>query len=305
MEKQPFIKSYHIFAIGTILLWSSAFSCTKLALDQYAADSLGVLRYLFATLLLLVICILKKIKLPDKKDIPLFFLSGAFGFTIYMVAFNKGMQTITSATSSILVATGPIFTAVLAYFIYKEDIKPLGVFAITIEFTGILVLTLWDGIFSVNKGILWTISAAFSFSLYNIVQKKLFQKYTVFQTTAYSIFAGTLLLLVYLPSAWPEYLHASVLQKINVMYMGMFPSGIAYILWGKALSIAEKTSDVTNYMFITPLLAMILGFIVVMELPTRATFVGGGIILAGLVLFMYSKKETTEHKEIHQNSHME
>jgi drug/metabolite transporter (DMT)-like permease len=63
------------------------------------------------------------------------------------------------------------------------------------------------------------------------------------------------------------------------------PSAIAYFLWGTALSLAEKTNEVTNFMFITPLLSSLLGFMLLKEVPSMGTFIGGTIIILSIVLF--------------------
>ena len=69
------------------------------------------------------------------------------------------------------------------------------------------------------------------------------------------------------------------------LYLGMMPSALAYFFWGKALSLANKTNDVTNFLFVSPLLSTILGFILLKEVPNLGTFVGGAIIIFGIILF--------------------
>ena len=130
-----------VFAFGTILLWSSAFVFTKIALAYFTTSAVGALRYLIASILFIGIASYKKIGLPDGKDIPKFFISGAFGFTFYMIAFNQGSSTLTPGTSSVLIATGPIITALLASIFLKEKVYWLGWVAIFVEFIGIIVLT--------------------------------------------------------------------------------------------------------------------------------------------------------------------
>ena len=100
---------------------------------------------------------------------------------------------------------------------------------------------------------------------------------------------GTILLLFFLPKGITELTTASFSQIGVLLLLGIFSSGIAYVLWGKALSIAEKTSDVTNFMFVTPLLSTILGFLFLKEIPSIGTLIGGAMILIGLVLFQFSK----------------
>ncbi len=277
------------YAFGTVLLWASAFVFTKVALEAFSAPVVGALRYIVASIFYLVILLVKRIGLPDKKDIPMFLLSGALGFSFYMILFNEASSYLSSATGSIIIATAPIITALLANMVFRERLSIVAWSVIVVEFCGILVLTLWDGILSVNKGIFWMLGAAFCISSYNLIQRKFTRKYSALQSTAYSILAGTLLLLLYLPSSISQLATAPLKYWIVAIYMGIFPSAVAYLLWSKALSIAENTSQVTNFMFITPLLATIMGFLVRKEIPGAGTIVGGVIIIGGLLVFQRVK----------------
>jgi len=284
-------KLSHFYAICTIFLWASAYVFTKVALNYFSAFSLGFLRYFVASIVLIIAASIKKIGLPDVKDIPKFILSGLLGFTLYMIAFNIGSKTLASTTGSIIISSVPILTALFASISLKERLKALSWIAILIEFSGILVLMLWDGILSINIGALWMFGAALLLSGYNITQRQYTKKYTAFQSTTYSIVAGSILLFVFSPEAIPQIIQAPLSQVLVVIYLGIFPSAIAYICWSKALSIAKKTSDVSNYMFVTPLLSLILGYIVILEVPDIATYVGGAIILFGLLIFNYSRNK--------------
>lgn len=71
-----FKDSFHLYAMITILFWSLAYVLTRLTLQYFSAFSLGFLRYLIASLALIVVAVLTKMKLPQAKDIPFFFVSG-------------------------------------------------------------------------------------------------------------------------------------------------------------------------------------------------------------------------------------
>lgn len=64
-----------------------------------------------------------------------------------------------------------------------------------------------------------------------------------------------------------------------------FCTALAYIAWAKAISMAEKTTYVNNYMFVTPFLTTILGFVMMGAVPDKATLLGEIIILTGLFMF--------------------
>jgi drug/metabolite transporter (DMT)-like permease len=76
-----------------------------------------------------------------------------------------------------------------------------------------------------------------------------------------------------------------------VIFLGAGPSALAYLSWAKALSLAPNTSSISNYMFLTPFLALLLEYVVTKDLPGVATFVGGGIIMASLVIFLWASRK--------------
>jgi drug/metabolite transporter (DMT)-like permease len=281
----------HFYAICTVFLWASAYVFTKVALNYFTAFSLGFLRYLVAAIVLIIAASIKKIGLPDIKDIPKFILSGLLGFTLYMIAFNIGSKTLSSTTSSIIIATVPILTALFASISLKEKLRALSWIAILIQFSGILILTLWNGLLSINIGVIWMFGAALLLSGYNITQRQYTKKYTAFQSTTYSIVAGAILLSVFSSEGISQIIQAPLNQVFVVLYLGIFPGAVAFICWSKALAIAKKTSDVSNYMFVTPLLSLMLGYIIIYEVPDIATYVGGPIIIFGLLIFNYSRNK--------------
>ncbi len=282
--------SFHPYAITTIIFWSLAYVLTRLALQYFSALSLGFLRYFAASCTLVAVAVLTKMKLPHKADLIWFLAAGADGFFLYMIAFNKGQETVTASTGSVVIATVPVITALLARFVYKEKLYRFQWAAIVIEFAGVLVLVLMDGVFSINIGLIWLFLAAVSLSIYNLLQRKLTKVYTALQTSAFSIFFGTVLLAVFIPASVKEVSSAPVIQLVYVAVLGIFSSAIAYVAWSKAFAKAKQTSQVSNYMFVTPFLTSILGLLIADEIPSRATLLGGSIIILGVLVFNFGGK---------------
>lgn len=282
-----FKNSFHPYAVITIVFWSLAYVLTRLTLQYFSAFSLGFLRYFIASVTLIIVAYIVKMKLPRKEDLLWFLAAGSIGFFIYMIAFNQGLSTVTAATGSFVIATVPMITALLARFIYHETLKIFQWISILIEFSGVAVLTLIDGVLSVNVGLLWLLLAALALSIYNLLQRKLTKTYTAMQASTYSILLGTLLLAVFAPASFQEAADAPAIQFVYLGILGVCSSAIAYVSWAKAFAKAKKTSLVSNYMFVTPFLTSILGFLIAGEVPDRGTQIGGGIILIGLLIFNF------------------
>jgi drug/metabolite transporter (DMT)-like permease len=281
--------SYHPYAMITILFWSLAYVFTRMALRYFSALSLGFLRYAAASAALVLVMCVTRPRLPARRDVKWFVLAGALGFFLYMIAFNKGSQTVTAATASVVIATVPVITALLARVIYKERLRRAQWAAIAVEFSGVVVLTAMTGALAVNAGLLWLLLAAAALSAYNVLQRKLTKTYSALQTSAFGIFAGTIMLAMFSPAAVREVSAAPPIQLFYVAVLGVFSSAAAYVAWSQAFAKAKNTSSVSNYMFITPLLTTLLGFLIAKEIPDRATVVGGVIILLGMGIFNFRR----------------
>lgn len=276
------------YAFLTVLLWSSAYVYTKVALDYYSFSALALLRCAVASICLGGVLIAQRASFPGLSSLPRFLVSGAAGFALYILAFNKGSISLNPTTSCIIISTSPIITALFARLFFGEKLGLLRWVAIGLAFLGILVMTLWDGMFSLSEGIVWILAAALLISVYSILQRSLTRQFEPLLITAYSFFAGTLLLTPFLPEAAEQIYHAPTAQIWLLIFLGTCPSALAYLFWAKALAIAPITSNVSNYMFLTPFLALLMEYLVTNELPGMATFAGGGVIMASLIVFIWA-----------------
>mgnify|MGYP000868489252 CR=1 FL=1 len=208
----------------SVFLWASAFPLTKVAQQQFTSIPLGFLRCTVAAIFLIIIGKCCHIRLPQKKHIPLFFVSGGLGFTGYMITFNTGILTLTSATSSIIIAVTPILTAIVASNLYKEKIKPIGWAAIAAAFIGVLILLLWEGVFSINIGLIWTVGAAIVFCGYNIMTRKLSAMgYNALEIVTYSMICGAILLGFWAGDGLHQLFHApeAAARQIDDIFRGI------------------------------------------------------------------------------------
>jgi drug/metabolite transporter (DMT)-like permease len=152
----------------------------------------------------------------------------------------------------------PVITALIAHFIYKERLKGIQWVATALSFSGVALLTMFNGIFTISNELIWLLTAAVCLSLYNILQRKLTKTYSALQTSAFSIFGGTIMLSIFLPASVAEVKCAPAVPLLYIAILGVFSSAIAYVSWSKAFSQARNTSSVSNYMFVTPFLTTLL-----------------------------------------------
>ena len=134
---------------------------------------------------------------------------------------------------------------------------------------------------------LWSTGFVFTlcFAGYNLIQRSAVTRYTPLQSTVYTIVASAIMFLIFLPQAIEKVRTAPSQSLLAVLFMGIYPSAIGFLIWTKALSIAKQIGDVTNFMFVTPLLSTFLEIVLIGDIPDAGTFTGGLMILLGVVLF--------------------
>ena len=123
-----------IATVTTLIFWASAFAGIKVGLTAYSPGHLVLLRFLTASAVLLLYAFLVRMPFPEKKDIPILLLLGFIGITVYNLSLTYGETKVAAGSASLLIASAPIFTAILARFVLKEEISIWGWVGILISF---------------------------------------------------------------------------------------------------------------------------------------------------------------------------
>lgn len=282
--------SYHLYAAITIFCWGVAYPVTTVAMGEFTSFGLAFLRYAVAAILVGVVIIKKGLKPPAPRDMIWFFACGLTGFVLYPIFFNYGCAVTPAAMSSTIVAVTPMITAAAAQFFLGEKLVGKQWAAILFAFSGVLVLLFDPGASVLSPGSLWLLGAAFCLGTYNFLQRKLTASYDSLRVSAYCILAGFLILIPLAANGIRDLAQTSLRGLICMLVLGVFSSAVAYISWAKAFSVAPSASSVSNYMFLTPFVAALVGFCISQEIPNGRTLLGGAIILSGMLLFQRFRK---------------
>lgn len=275
----------------TILFWASAFVGIRYAVREYSPEAVACGRFIVASIALGFIAFAKKNRLPEPADVPLILLNGFLGITLYMWLLNWGSRSIPAGTASFIVSAAPVFTALISIPVLGEKINSWGWIGILVSFFGIGFIN-WAELTESGSaaGSLAVLAAAALMSFYNIFQRKLLRKYSPLEATIYPIWAGTFFLLAFLPKLAGELPSVHVTTNLVIVFLGIFPAAIAYLLWSFALSKVSRTSYVTSFMYATPLVTIAIGRALIRELPDPRAIIGGIIVIAGMLVLAFKGK---------------
>ncbi len=273
-------------ALLTLLFWASAFPAIRVGLGGFEPGSLALLRFLVATGLLWLFLRAFRFPLPplSREDLPRFALAGFLGIALYHLALNLGERTVSAGSASFLIAASPIFTALLARFLLGERLNPWGWLGLGLAFLGVGLIALGEGGgVRLEAGAGWVLLAALASALYFILQKPLLLRYPTGAATLYTFALGTLPLLAFGPKLlrlWPE---AEASARLSALYLGAFPGALAYLLWTYALA-RTPASRLSGFLYLSPVLALVLSYLWLGEVPHPLAFLGGGLALLGVSL---------------------
>ncbi|CAN5621289.1 DMT family transporter [soil metagenome] len=273
-----------IFLGLTIIFWASAFAGIRAGLEEYSPGHVALVRLSVAALALLVYAFIVKMPLPELQDLPVILLGGLLAFAVYHVTLNYGEVTVAAGPASLLVNTAPIFTALLATVFLGERLRAMGWVGMVVSFFGALLIALGEGGgFRLAPGAFIILIAAVSVSIYLVIQKPYLQKYGSLNFTAYAIWAGTLFTLVFLPGLAGEVREAPIGVTLSLVYLGIFPTAIAYVTYAYVFSQLSASRGV-SFLYLVGPTAFLIAWIWLGEVPSLLSFVGAGVVLVGVVV---------------------
>ena len=273
-KKEP---HYHvgIALTVTMTLWASAFAVIKSAGHAYGAGELALLRFATAGMALGLYAAAIRIKLPRRRDVPYFFLTGLLGVALYHPFLNYGEEMVSAGVASLLINSAPVWTAILASFLLRERVGPRAkTQGITLSFAGILLLMLGDrGQLTIRPAALFIVGSAICMAFYVVVQKRFLAHYSAVEFILWTFWAGVVLLLPVFAAGTIRAARAPAQATLEVIYLGIFPGAIAYICFAYA-AVRLRAATVVSFMYLVPALAMLMAWGYSGEVPTAAGLVG-------------------------------
>lgn len=282
----------------TIILWASAFVGIRAALPDYPPIELAAFRYIVASVVLIPFAYYRKIKLPKSEDIVCIAFTAFFGFTLYNIVLNYGEQLVTAASACFIVNGGNLITAILGALVLKEQVTPATWLGMIVSLFGIGIIS-WGEASSfiiINSGSFLILLAAFSQSMYFILQKSLLLRYSSFELICYAIWIGTLALLPLSGNLVESIQLSSVQSTLSIIYLGIFPAVVAYFCWSYVLSCLDA-STAAVYLFLVPIVTLLIGYLWLKEIPSLLAIIGGLLTISGIIIAKYSKIILAKPKE--------
>ncbi|MFF5898535.1 DMT family transporter [Streptomyces argenteolus] len=272
-------------ACTTVVLWASAFVSIRSAGEAYSPGALALGRLLAGTLTLGAILLVRREGLPSRAAWPGIIGSGLLWFGLYMVVLNWGEQLVDAGTAAMLVNIGPILIALLGAGLLGEGLPRRLLVGMAVSFAGAVVVGLsmsGHGSSSV-LGVVLCLVAAVTYAGGVVSQKPALRHGSALQITTFGCLIGMVACLPFSGVLVSEAADAPLSATLNMVYLGVFPTALAFTTWAYAL--ARTTAGrmgATTYA--VPALVVLMSWLLLDEVPALLTVAGGLLCLAGVAV---------------------
>ena len=269
---------------ATVLIWSTTFAGLVAALKHFAPGNLLFLRWTLTALLFVGYGVATKMRLPQRKDVGVFVLAGLLGFGVYQMLLVFGQQGVSASMAGFLVNMNPVFTMLIAVALGRDEANAFTWTGLAVCMGGLVLMGMSKGSFT-GSGVLMllVVAAALSFACYTVITKPLFARYTPMEVTTYAVVAGSVPFLVFAPGSIHALATATTGQVATVVFLALFPGGIAYVLWSRSVA-ALSPGVASRFLYLIPVLGVGIAWLWVGEAPHALTVLGGLTTLAGVAL---------------------
>ena len=292
--KTPTLKDYILLSTLS-LIWASAFFNIKIATYSYGPITIACLRIMFGAIPVILLCVYQRIKIEAfSKDWKWFAAIGFLNLVVPFFLIAYGVQKVQSNLAAILMSSTPISATILAHiYTDKEKINIFKIIGILLGFSGILYL-FSDNLLITKDNILSALMILLGSTFYvigGILTLKISHKKNE-NVTASILIWGTIIILpfsIFFEQPWN--MTPRLDSTLSLIYLGIFPTGIAWLL---RFMILKNNGLVfqSQVAYLIPIFGVILGYIFLQEIVTSKVI----FALVAVVLGIYFVKKSSTSK---------
>lgn len=282
----------YLEALFAVIVWGASFIATKIALVDISPIAIVWLRFLMGVVILGVAVAMRgQFSLPNKKEWAYFALLGFLGITFHQWLQSNGLQTSEAGTTAWIVSTTPVFMALLGWVVLKERLGWPKVTGILLAFAGVMLVISKGDLASISIGKFGApgdkliLFSAVNWAVFSVLSRRGLKSYPAGLMMFYVMTLGWIFssVLFFTGTNISEISNLTFNGWLGVVFLGIFCSGLAYIAWYDALQ-ALSAAQTGAFLYIEPLVAVVVAFFVLGEPITLVSLIGGGVILLGVWL---------------------
>ncbi len=283
-------------------LFGASVVATRVAVQEIPPLNLAVLRFGQGGLILFLCILIGARDLLKVKwhDLPFLVLLGAILFAIFPVTFNISLRLTEASRGALMLATMPIWSAWIARVARKERLILRQVAGILLTFAGVGIVLAerglrWQGTLLSLGGDGLMLLTALCGAIYGVLAQRMLARYSALTVTMYAMLFGTFLLF---PAALVEGLPQAFVRidgkvAVLILFLGIFGGALGYFFWTFALTRLTPT-QVAVYVNVNPIVAIILGAVLLAEKLTGVFVVGFVAVVVGVLFVNWPRRIESE-----------
>jgi drug/metabolite transporter (DMT)-like permease len=279
---------FHVGALIAVTAWGASFISTKVLLNNgLTAVEIYLLRFILAYLFTLIICP-KPLFSNSLRDEVMFMLCGVCGGSVYFIAENIAVTYTLVSNVSLIVTLSPLITTILVAVLYKSEKISRGVvIGSLIALLGVACVIFNSSMnLQVNPlGDMLALLAAVCWAIYSVILRPLSGIYSTWFVSRKTFFYGVVTALPFLFLDSSHLAFSTLLRPEvagNLLFLGLFASLIAYLLWGSAIKHLGAVKS-GNYLYFSPIVTLILSAWLLGEHISLFGYTGCALILGGVI----------------------
>lgn len=288
----------YLSLVFATLLFAGAFIAGKLGASSFSPVVMTFLRITLALVVLWPIMVYKEKKWkPSFYELKLSLALGFIGMTCYHLFFFTALRFTSASNASVINASMPIITALIAYFVLRERLNKWQILFMLTAFIGVLLtLTQWDLSIlmnlSFNKGDIIMLLGTTSWALYGVLIKKYNHDTSALKLTTYSFLMCVIILS---PFAIYEIIVHRALEVplesyYTILYMALFPTVMGYTIQQHAIKTIGP-NKAALFINLVPVFSIILSLIILKESINPLVYISGGLIVLSVIAFSQKKQK--------------
>lgn len=280
-------------AVFAVVIWGGTFIATKIALQEASPATIVWVRFAIGVLILGVTVLQRRqFAFPERSDLAYLAMLGFIGVTFHQWLQATGLQTAQATTTAWIVASTPVFIAILGWLVLKENFSWVRITGIVLAAVGVLVVVSKGNISGLVSGQEGTIGdflvfiSAINWAVYTVLSRRELPRHPAARMMFYVMLFGWLFTTLWIFGFGPGVSELSGLSSrawAAILVLGIFGSGLAYIAYYDALQVLPA-SQLGAFLNIEPLVTTLMAAAMIGEDITAITLTGGAIILLGVYL---------------------
>lgn len=279
-------------AFLAIALWGASFVATKVILRELSPITIAVVRFALGLVTLIsIVSLRREWGAVQNRDWGWVLILGFNGIFVHQLLQINGLVSTSATNTGWMVALIPIFTSLLAWLVLRETFGVTQFAGLALSATCTLLVVsrgeLRSGLIDLptTSGDLLVFLSAPNWAVFSVLSKPLLTRYPPSFTMTLTMGMGWLMLLPLFVGSmgWQELPDLTAGGWAGLLFLGLLCSGVAYAFWYDALD-AAGAGQVASFLYLEPLVTLVVAMLLLNEKPVLGTLLGGGLILTGVWL---------------------